>query len=114
MHIIGKICEQYEKEGVWLYTKWYELFTDGLYSYMGNIGEYEKSNEMSIRLMRISLTNKRANVLDKNLYNNLWNGWQQSKNEADLKSKETLERCIEICELMKRENYKQFYIGKLT
>ena len=53
-------------------------------------------------------------MIDKNIYNKLWNSWQQNMDESEIKSKENLERCIEMCELMKKENYRQFYKKKLT
>lgn len=114
MQVISNICEQYEKEGLRIHTKWYEFLADGLYSYFGNLGMYTKSNEISEKLMKICLINRRANMIDKNIYNKLWNSWQQNMDESEIKSKENLERCIEMCELMKKENYRQFYKKKLT
>lgn len=50
-----------------------EFIAEELVSYLGNIGEYNKSNEISHRVMKECLSHRRNATIADNIYNLVWN-----------------------------------------
>lgn len=102
--ILGYCIEEKIASG---HTKKYEFLMSSVISYLGNIGEYEESNRLSIRLAKQSLIYRRSYVLAETIYNNLWNKQmamgESSKNEKVLKS------CISLSEYNKARRDSMFF-----
>ena len=81
----------------------HEFLMTSVISYLGNIGEYEESDRLSIKIARQSLTYRRSYVLAETLYNNLWNK-QSAMAEIDKSENEGDERIIKNCIWLSKYN----------
>ncbi len=59
----------------------YELIMNGMASRLGDVGEYEKSTEISENLMNECLSMRRMGMLHHCLYNKIWNRMETAKKE---------------------------------
>lgn len=100
-----KICEQMEEEGISEHIAVWEAIMTNVANVYGDIGEYTKSNEISLRAMKESVRCYRINILTANLYNNLWNHKECiDKNipvKQGYKEDEYLRKCITLCQISK-------------
>lgn len=118
MQVIREICEKYQKEGeLEIHISKYEFLGTGLCSYLGNIGEFDTSDDYSNILIKESLRQRRMSSLAKNIYNNYWNNKQRELKNVPIRDvyngEKELERCILFAKLNKRENDVKFYEKKL-
>jgi len=96
-------------------TNMYEFIMLAVSYKLGDKGEYAESNEMMQRLLKISLTNRRAKAIDSLIYGILWNIKQKVNEEQNkMFSRKEMERCINLCELSKRKINKKFYEEKIV
>ena len=69
------------------------------------IGEYDRSDEISLRTMKESIHCYRMNLLAANLYNNVWNYEQRIKNDIPVRQgyqgEKFLKRCITLCQMIR-------------
>ncbi len=108
---IREICEQEEKKSEWgICMRKYEYLMTSVISYLGNIGEYDTSNELSMKLMEKSLRHRRTGVLAEMLYNNLWNENQREKGQLmqSIRGKEVLGKCMALGKFNKNEKMIRF------
>lgn len=95
----------------------HELLLTGMANYLGNLGEYEESNAMANRAIRLTLENRRMHSLAGNLYNNCWNKYNidgelalaRDNQEVDT----TLRRCILLSDISRNVKSKGFFKKKL-
>lgn len=114
--VIKEICEQNRQEhGLQMALHTYEFLLMPVISYLGNIGEYDKSDKVSNDFERESLVDRRAYALSDTMYNNLWNAREK---QMDLKiiskiDRAELEKCILLSRFNKRERLTQFYENEM-
>ena len=78
MLVIANICKENDLENdLGGHIRKYEFLLTSIISYLGNIGDYEKSEELSKKLMKKSLQYRREGILAETMYNNLWNYQQR-------------------------------------
>ncbi|MDD7025593.1 MAG: hypothetical protein PUI46_00605 [Lachnospiraceae bacterium] len=110
--VIEEICEELRIENrITAYFTRYEFFLTGLCSYLGNIGQYELSNELSTELIKESLIRKRIGLVAANIYNNFWNDQQTESTQKNSreKGKKQLIQCALLSKIYQTEKYAQFY-----
>lgn len=119
MQLVKEICERdVINDRLRVHISKYEFLVTGLTSYLGNIGEYEMSNEMSARFIKESLRGRRMGMLAENIYNIFWN-YQEILLQTNLQMTENvdskeLKKCILLCNFNKREYLEKFFEEKLV
>ena len=112
MQIIEELCDRYrQRDEIRSYMIDYEFFTTGLCSYLGNIGQYDRSNELSLELLKYSLSYRRLGLVAKNIYNNFWNTKQMeaAQKNKDYEGRKKLSHCILLSRLLCRDRNTRFY-----
>lgn len=115
MNIIKELCEQDGFADIHIST--YEFLMEAVISYLGNIKEYKKSDELSIRLAERSLICRRSEILAETIYNNLWN-YQQRLLEGEVTEQKyererELKKCICLSKFNKMEKFIKFFKTEL-
>lgn len=101
-----KLCNQMEKdEGISEHiAAWETIMTDVANAY-GNMGEYDKSDIISLEVMKESIHCYRMNMLELDLYINTWNSAERKKKNILTKQgyqEDTyLKKCIALCQINK-------------
>ena len=114
MEIIREVCEQDElKNGLKPNIRTYEFLMTAVISYLGNIGDYESSDELGIKLLTESLLYRREVNLAEYLYNNLWN-YQQRLLEGKIirkvyEEEKELRRCLLLSKFDNKEKFIIFF-----
>lgn len=114
-----RLCEQMEEdEGSSEHITIWELVMTNISNAYGDIGEYDKSDMISLRVMKECVRCYRTNTLASNLYNNVWNyGERVKKNIPILRGYQEeayLKKCITLCQLCKNTKRESKIIEKLT
>lgn len=122
---VYKECSDYEKamcyiEDIWKYCKVleeqgmesvrmgiYELVMEYMGNLLGDMGQYEESNDTSHKLTKISLQLRRAKQIHANLYNIAWNNMECNKDKDAFNN--ILKQCIIISQLMDDAYDEAFY-----
>lgn len=95
----------------------HELIMNGMASRLGDVGEYEKSTEISENLMKECLSMMRMGMLHHCLYNRIWNRMEAAKKGISvvpgISVAQELQKCIQLAKLCKHKSYEKFYSGKL-
>lgn len=110
MEVIEEYCI-YEKIASG-HTKKYEFLMTSVISYFGNIGEYEKSNFLSTKLIKQCLLYRRSYVLAEAIYNNLWN--IQATTPGAGKNEKMLRNCLRLSEYNRAMGDAIFFENKLN
>ena len=94
----------------------HDLLITAIASYLGNRGEYRVSTELSVEMIRASLSNRRMLTLARNLYNNCWNRYNINGTDNLARDCEEvddiLSRCILLCDITGDEKLKNIFIDK--
>lgn len=118
LEIIEEICiKSMDMETDVAYAGVIEMISCVMASCLGDVGKYELSCEMSNHVLKECLFNRRMAVLSDALYNNTWNykklGEEHIK-DCDLTFiKNSLERCINLCEVARKNSWQAFFQEKL-
>ena len=89
MLVIANICKENDLENdLGGHIRKYEFLLTSIISYLGNIGDYEKSDELSKKLMKKSLQYRREGILAETMYNNLWNYQQRLREGKEIQGSE--------------------------
>lgn len=100
-----KICGHIEEDGISEHIAVWEAIMTNAANVYGDIGEYDRSDEISLRTMKESIHCYRMNLLAANLYNNVWNYEQRIKNDIPVRQgyqgEKFLKRCITLCQMSK-------------
>ena len=95
----------------------YEFLLTSIISYLGNIGDYEKSDELSKKLMKKSLQYRREGILAETIYNNLWNYQQRLREGKEIErvyeEKKEIEKYILLSKFGKMDMLLKFFEQKL-
>jgi hypothetical protein len=96
----------------------YELIMTGVASRLGDAGEYEKSTEISEKVMEECLLAHRMGMLHDCLYNKLWNQIEAAKKGTSavpaIPIDRELQKCIQLARFCKETFYEAFYIQQAT
>lgn len=94
----------------------YELLMNEVSSYLGNVGEYDKSDKISDMILKNNLVLRRMTKLHRCVYNNLWNHLERFRKSAstELKSyaNSELQKCIRLARLDRQTIFEEFYVKK--
>lgn len=118
---LSKQCEAITcNVGVAPYVSLYEVIIDHVASFWGNIGEYDKSNIISLHLLKEQLYLRRMNMLHMCVYDLTWNAKEVSmlNGQNSRYSKEQyqmdIKKCIVLSNICKESHYERFYKKKLA
>ena len=111
------ICEKLVSEnGVRAHISIYELIMQSVASHLGNKEEYDRSDEITDRIMREGLMARRMTMLDVCVYNNLWNRLERLKESDSAEPKNyvdtELQKCVQLARLCKKVLFEDFYTKK--
>jgi len=97
------------------YARVYEFIMMAVGSKLGDKGEYEKSNQIMEKILKMDLLNRRIKAIDSLLYGILWNTNQKENDIANnqKRSVDKLIKCILMCAMSRKENNKKFYTERL-
>lgn len=93
-----------------------EMVTEELASYLGDIGEYDKSIGISQKMMKECLTYRKSEFLIMNHYNVYWNYNECGKEKSRTKlydDNSTIYRCFLISKFLRQEENIAFFQEKL-
>lgn len=95
----------------------YEFVTHPIASYLGDIGEYDKSDEREESILHNTLINRRITVAPMAMYGMLWNDMQRidkgQANHRTLDWNEEIGRCATLADLSMKSPKYSFFISKL-
>ena len=105
-------CMEYEEKGfVDEIIGIYELVMSYVTSLYGDKGRFKESNDISEKLIRMSLKFRRCNRVHSNMYNIAWNNDASKNSDYDYNAQ--VQRCIHISRLLGDTNDERFYIENL-
>ena len=118
MLVIANICKENDLENdLGGHIRKYEFLLTSIISYLGNIGDYEKSEELSKKLMKKSLQYRREGILAETMYNNLWNYQQRLREGKEIErvyeEKKEIEKYILLSKFGKMDMLLKFFEQKL-
>ncbi|MDE7030849.1 MAG: helix-turn-helix domain-containing protein [Lachnospiraceae bacterium] len=101
-----ELCRQMEEdEGILEHIALWELVMTNVANTYGDRGEYDKSDIVSIRIMKECVRCYRMRLLDLNLYINVWNYGERKKKNIPVvqgyKEEMYLKKCIVLCQINK-------------
>ena len=95
------------------YISHYRTILTNVANEMGNLGSYEKSNEMSYKVLKMCMKTKMVFLVENNIYNILWNLEMMKK--SNIRQKEEIIRyCLELAKFCKDKYSISFYEKKLS
>ena len=118
MLVIANICKENDLENdLGGHIRKYEFLLTSIISYLGNIGDYEKADELSKKLMKKSLQYRREGILAETMYNNLWNYQQRLREGKEIErvyeEKKEIEKYILLSKFGKMDMLLKFFEQKL-
>lgn len=101
-----KLCEQLEKDdGIVEHIAVWEIIMTNVSNTYGDIGEYDKSDIIGLKVMKECVQCYRMSMLELNLYFNVWNYIQRKKKNIPVKQgyqeENYLKKCIALCQINK-------------
>ena len=90
----------------------YEMVMEYIGSLYGDMGMYETSNEISHKLIKMSLKLRRSDQIHSSFYNKAWNNHECERKEIDYHAE--LQKCIIFSQLSGDTSSEDFYKRKLT
>lgn len=114
-YILYRLFLQYlDKDELDIHISMCEMIMDGYASYLGNLGEYAKSNEISDIILLESLRQGRMGLIHNHLYNIWWNMAESKKRGKiiliDFDTKRELQKCIVLSHICKKQSYEKHYL----
>lgn len=118
INLLLSACRQLVKDnGIKAYINSYETFMNNIASFLGDEGEFERSNEISDEIMQECLSMRRMYMLMNCIYNKWWNQRECSADSASIEEKicteHELRKCIQLARLCKSLIHEEFYQNKL-
>lgn len=104
LDVLLKLCEQLESdEGILEHIAAWEAIMTNAANIYGDRGEYDQSDAIGIRTVKEGIHCYRMNLLDMNLYINLWNNDERKKKNIPRKQgyheDVYIKRCISMCQI---------------
>lgn len=110
--ILKEYFDKFAEDGMEdVYVGLYEIVMSFYASLMGSMGEYKESNRTFDKLNKLSLKLKRTNLLHYNIYNVAWNRRESGKSPRVYITE--VQRCINLCQLVKSNYYEDGYRKRL-
>ncbi len=110
-------CRYEEENDVEANISMYLFVMKGIASYLGNVGRYRESNEISDRAIREGLKSGRGLMLQNYIYNNCWNDMECQKRGIAAgmipHGKTELQACIILSRFWQEEFYEAHYCKKM-
>lgn len=95
----------------------YEFVMGTVASHLGNKGEYDISDEIGMKILQNTIWNRRLGVIDRGIYELLWNDVQRKKEQhpvkRDVDITKELEKCRCLCEMCCDKRGMMFFEKKL-
>lgn len=97
-NMLLELCKQLENDdGISEHISIWEMFMSVIACIYGNMGEYNKSNQISLKIMKECIHCYRTNMLAISLYNNIWNYKENIKKNIPVFQGYEIENCLKIC-----------------
>ncbi len=100
------------------YVRVYEFIMSAVSSHLGNHGEFNRSNEIKRKIIRLSVQNRRICAIHLALYGLVWNEGEKIKLGMVFQNKMNVEKelgkCIQISSLCKDTYREMVYCDKLS
>lgn len=118
---IALLAERYEaceKDNIiFCFINMYEMVMDSVASELGDIGEYDRSDEISLKIITECLYQRRSFGVHSGIYNLMWNNGQRQKEGIPARRrsdpKEDLRHCLVLSIIGKESHSEKFYRKKL-
>lgn len=99
-------CKQMEQDdGISEHISLWEIIMTNVANIYGNMGEYAKSNMISLKTMKECIYCYRMNLIEFNLYNIAWNNGECKKKNIPInegyQEREYLNKCVALCQINK-------------
>ena len=112
--VLRNVFERYEKEnGITPHILQYEFIMTEISSWLGDIGRYDESNELSKCVIRESLIHRRMGLIGPNYYAILWNCHEQLGMKI-IRDKNALEECKFLCDIARIKGWVIFLADKIA
>lgn len=115
--LLQRECEETERsQMVYARIQLYELWRYHIASCLGNKGDYEASNKISLQSQKHSLRLRRLNLSYMYLYNVVWNREQEDKElyRSDNDRKDSLKACAVLSSMCRDERSQAHFIRKMA
>ncbi|MGN1187997.1 MAG: hypothetical protein ACI4R6_05845 [Lachnospiraceae bacterium] len=109
--ILSDMCSRYEQSNPGLYISEYKLFAALIAGYKGDEGDFEKSDELFMRVIKTNTEMRRLKYTARCLYGLWWNADAKGKS-TDEEKKNMLGICIDISSFTKEKQYYDFFMKK--
>jgi len=109
--VLRSICEKINYPTN--YLRMYEFIMATVSSHMGNLGEYDVSNDIKKRVLVLLLKNRKMRGIHEAIYGLLWNQEQKNKFYSIELKESILRKCIQISILDKDPDRKMLYENKM-
>ncbi|MDE5697867.1 MAG: helix-turn-helix domain-containing protein [Lachnospiraceae bacterium] len=101
-----ELCKQLERDdGIMEHIAVWEIIMTNVSNTYGNMGEYDKSDVISLNVMKKCVQCYRMSILELNLYFSAWNYGQRKKKNIPVqqgyREDEYLKKCIALCQINK-------------
>jgi len=111
MDFLMKKCELYEHNELESHISMYILLLTGIASWYGNDRKYDISDEISKKIIDISVKTYRISGLYNSLYNIVWNDAVKTKKYNC--AQDVLKDCILLCDFYDNQQYKRIFEEKM-
>lgn len=114
-----ELCKQMEEdEGISEHIAVWEMIMTIIASTYGDMGEYDKSDKLALKIMTECIQCYRMNTIETNLYCISWNNQQRSKKNIPLQKgyqeELYLRKCIEWCKINKNTFVEKVISNRLS
>ena len=118
---IALLAEQYEACErdyiIFCFINMYELVMDSVASEVGDMGQYDRSDEISLKIITECLYQRRSFGVHGGIYNLMWNNEQREKEGIPVRRQcnpeEDLKHCLVFSIIGKEKHFEEFYRRKL-
>lgn len=99
-----ELCNQLENDdGITEHIAVWEIIMTNVANTFGDMGRYDESDSISMKIMEESMYCYRLNILAANVYNNIWNYTERIRKSMPIKQefneKNVLKKCIVLCQI---------------
>lgn len=99
-----ELCNQLENDdGITEHIAVWEIIMTNVANTFGDMGRYDESDSICMKIMEESMYCYRLNILAANVYNNIWNYTERIRKSMPIKQefneKNVLKKCIVLCQI---------------
>ena len=102
---------------IFCFINMYELVMDSVASEVGDMGQYDRSDEISLKIITECLYQRRSFGVHGGIYNLMWNNEQREKEGIPVRRQcnpeEDLKHCLVFSIIGKEKHFEEFYRRKL-